>query len=427
MRLIVKNVGMVEEADVQMDGLTVIAGYNDTGKSTIGKIGYCLTKAFENFEADYEETKNKEIRRLLRNFLVHFTRHIDMGDSKVLGKSGGDDFRYLMGEMRFFRKIDQEGLLERIDKLKSLLEKKSLGVEEKNKKIIHKKFDEIEKLVKGTKSKSSKIRDFLETLFDSEFEHNRNKVFRDDSNIKAVHGSNEIINIAFKKEKVSIRTSEISLFPFTHSLFIETPFVVTYKSLEPFLTSRPVGAAGRPDEVYHVKDLSVKLRSAGINSKSGLDVKKIIGGEVYYDESEYAFFFRKNGKKFTMLNTASGIKSFGMLQMLDRSGEFDENLLLVIDEPEVHLHPNYQIEYARLLVKLVKERKIKALINSHSPYMIEALNKFSKEGKITKDTRFYLSEVSGETGLSVIKDKTEFKDEIFHKLSEPFGKLVFGD
>ena len=36
MRLYLKNVGKVSEADIKLDGITVIAGENNTGKSTVG-------------------------------------------------------------------------------------------------------------------------------------------------------------------------------------------------------------------------------------------------------------------------------------------------------------------------------------------------------------------------------------------------------
>ena len=37
MEIQLKNIGMIKEANVKIDGLSVIAGENDTGKSTVGK------------------------------------------------------------------------------------------------------------------------------------------------------------------------------------------------------------------------------------------------------------------------------------------------------------------------------------------------------------------------------------------------------
>ncbi|MEA3314302.1 MAG: AAA family ATPase [Campylobacterota bacterium] len=44
MRLKLNNIGIIKEANITLDGLTVIAGENNSGKSTIGKIIYSLIK-----------------------------------------------------------------------------------------------------------------------------------------------------------------------------------------------------------------------------------------------------------------------------------------------------------------------------------------------------------------------------------------------
>lgn len=42
MNLELKNVGKIKYADVELNGITVIAGENNTGKSTIGKMLFCM-------------------------------------------------------------------------------------------------------------------------------------------------------------------------------------------------------------------------------------------------------------------------------------------------------------------------------------------------------------------------------------------------
>jgi len=41
----IENIGMVKKADIKLDGLTIVAGENDTGKSTLGKILFAVVKA----------------------------------------------------------------------------------------------------------------------------------------------------------------------------------------------------------------------------------------------------------------------------------------------------------------------------------------------------------------------------------------------
>ena len=51
MILSLKNIGKVESAKVELNGITVIAGENDTGKSTIGKALYSIFNGFYKIES----------------------------------------------------------------------------------------------------------------------------------------------------------------------------------------------------------------------------------------------------------------------------------------------------------------------------------------------------------------------------------------
>jgi len=128
------------------------------------------------------------------------------------------------------------------------------------------------------------------------------------------------------------------------------------------------------------------------------------------------FFFEKDKTRIELINTATGIKYFGILQVLADNGWFSENNVIVLDEPEVHLHPKWQLEMAKIIVELVKNG-VKVLVNSHSPYMIEALERYGEKAEINMD--FYLAEKNG------IIDKVEDNNsktlaKIFNKLSAPY-------
>jgi predicted ATPase len=45
MEISIKNIGSLPKAKIIFEGLTVIAGENDTGKSTIGKLLFSIIKA----------------------------------------------------------------------------------------------------------------------------------------------------------------------------------------------------------------------------------------------------------------------------------------------------------------------------------------------------------------------------------------------
>ena len=51
MRLRIENINKIKEADIALNGLTVIVGENDMGKSTIGRAFFSTIKAVSIREA----------------------------------------------------------------------------------------------------------------------------------------------------------------------------------------------------------------------------------------------------------------------------------------------------------------------------------------------------------------------------------------
>ena len=46
MKLTINNIGKLKNAEVVIDGITVITGENDTGKSTVGKVLWSVFNSF---------------------------------------------------------------------------------------------------------------------------------------------------------------------------------------------------------------------------------------------------------------------------------------------------------------------------------------------------------------------------------------------
>jgi predicted ATPase len=127
---------------------------------------------------------------------------------------------------------------------------------------------------------------------------------------------------------------------------------------------------------------------------------EIIKGQVTADDSIYATegykFLRNDGQIFNLLDVATGIKSFSILQLLLKNGSINEKTLMIIDEPESHLHPQWIIEYARIVVLLNKQLGVKFFLATHNPDMVSAIRYISeKEGTLEK-VNFYLAEQSDE-------------------------------
>jgi len=176
-----------------------------------------------------------------------------------------------------------------------------------------------------------------------------------------------------------------------------------------------------------VTDLILRISQPLITTRKNSEfriLKEIISGEIFYNKSKDDIFYKKNieGNRkiiLPMSKTSSGIKMFGYFQMLILNGTLGENSVLILDEPEVHLHPKWQLKMASFIVLLIKKYKIKILVNSHSPYMIEALELYSSKQKINRN--FYLAEKKD--NYAIISDVTDNLEPIYSKLAEPIQDL----
>ena len=72
MELNIKNFASIKEASIKIDGITVIAGENNTGKSTIGKI---LFASFNSLR-DIDKKVNSEINYSIRDLLMDFIKRV---------------------------------------------------------------------------------------------------------------------------------------------------------------------------------------------------------------------------------------------------------------------------------------------------------------------------------------------------------------
>ena len=72
MRLELHNVGCIGDADIRLDGITVLTGYNSTGKSTVLKAAYVLLSS----QHDVRKRVTDDIEDR-----VYMAQHIDVRDS----------------------------------------------------------------------------------------------------------------------------------------------------------------------------------------------------------------------------------------------------------------------------------------------------------------------------------------------------------
>ena len=80
----------------------------------------------------------------------------------------------------------------------------------------------------------------------------------------------------------------------------------------------------------------------------------------------------------------------------------DEGSILILEQPEAHLHPKAQSELADVLIDVVKNRNIQIILESHSEHLLHRLQRrIAEEEILAADTAFYFCEIN--SGTSEIK------------------------
>lgn len=59
------------------------------------------------------------------------------------------------------------------------------------------------------------------------------------------------------------------------------------------------------------------------------------------------------------------------------NGTIEFNGTIIRDEPEIHLYAEWQLLFAELIVIIQKEFGVHILLNTHSPYFLNALEVYT--------------------------------------------------
>ena len=419
MILTLKNIGKIENAIVELNGITVIAGENNTGKSTVGKTLFCIFNSFYRIEQQiYGERKNaieKIFDIAYRNATNRFTKRFDTEEisENILQKTDTyiNNFELLQQDI-------MELFLQNDENFKNYAHEIS--------------FDDVAKKVLEIISVSDEtiFKTVLSKKLNSEFNGQINNIyFPNDSgiielnikgiNVKVLVEDNEVKNIS---EVFSLNTEVI---------YIDDPFALDeIRTIPPFFkiinyTNHRWHLQSKLINIYN--DSSVKDAINEIITSNKIDniltkINTICSGEMIQNR-RVGFGYKKSNSDIVLdiKNISTGLKTFVILKTLLLNGGLEENGTIVLDEPEIHLHPEWQLLFAELIVLIQKEFGMHILLNTHSPYFLRAIQVYSAKYEIADKCKYYMSENISDKAM--IKDVTTSINEVYAKLAKPLETL----
>ena len=387
-KLHLEDMGPISEADVNISKITLIAGHNSTGKSTLSKFLYSFLRSnsFNRQEIAYES-----ITDLIESEAYYISRCFNRRTPSLKNRKNFKDV------LNYYR-----------DLKRSLFDS---DIPEDELEESNEKMDTIDDLIRIVEDDSyelyvSLMRRFLESEFSSD--NFNGYVTIDDTAIDFKnHDFND--NDAFRKCP-SVLISDVF---YIDSLSVLDTFEKTDRATF-HLDFLKKNLTGKTRDVF-----DEKVNKDIIDLEN--DVADIINGRFVFERGEFKFISNSDIKS-DMSNTASGIKQIGIIQLLLANRKLSKNSFLIIDEPEVNLHPDWQLRLARILVLIAKRLNVHVYINTHSPLFVEAVNTYADYYDMSEDSTYHMTHKSEKEGLFDIS-QTENLSEIYDNLGDPYFQM----
>lgn len=221
---------------------------------------------------------------------------------------------------------------------------------------------------------------------------------------------------------IDLNGSKIDAYDYLFNNFIDSICYVDHASLKDL--SNGIGFLHFEELI---ENLSNKINMDLNINQDVMDISEKIENTINGTFNNYPQHFARNKKRDNAIaddHVSSGIKQIGIIQSLLLNNKLKKDGYLIIDEPEVNLHPDWQFKFAEILVLLANDLNITIYLNSHSPFFIEAIDAFTEFYDMQDDINYYLTEESEKKGkYNFIKIESDELYKIYENLGNSYDLI----
>lgn len=438
----ITDFGIINKANIGINKINVIGGVNSSGKSTASKLLYCLLKANSIDIKDFILASSLPRINKFINIMSHpdpsgitdFSEDIfNVNDDINDIKKGYNKALKMFNSIKNSYFICPEEIFEDCNKDNETYLKILFNKKENPYPSIVKALFKYESLI-NSKGKIIFYNNLFKCLISYDetekgnFLINRNfeliskNISFDDLDENFIYKSNgefDTINKVFYIDSIStfdldyyMTSKKNSGYLYYHKEHVEYLLKeLRYKDDKSNLSE---------EIIEKIKNITLKINDI---VGGGMDrTSYLIIDDEFIDNPEY-FYYPNNSKESYNVNISSGIQQISIIEILLSNYKLLPDSFLIIDEPEVNLHPEWQIKFAHILVLLAKELDINLYLNSHSPMFIEAISLYSKYYDLIDETNFYLTDKCENDKFNFRKISPDDMGEVYENLTSPFDEL----
>lgn len=416
MLLKIENLGMIDRANIEVNGITIIAGDNNTGKSTIGKALFAIFNALCNSEEKIKDLRGQELNENIQHICMDY---FDKEEYINIGLSLG---MQLSNQIMYNKNVNIE------DEIKSIINHYQVEISEESLSDLQIKIkNSVDKIMNVSETDLQK--EFLQRYFLEVFNEQINSLFNVNSTMDIVLTiKNRDIKIKFCND----RCIELEVpYKILHEAFyIDDPFIIDSLNINslsmPFYIGKNI-SVGQEHLINSIKKykynrLKNKNIFASLFAEKSLEeiyaiLNDVVEGNILFQDNNISLQSKKFNKPININNLSTGLKAFVILKILLERNILKEKDVLILDEPEIHLHPKWQMQYAQIIVLLQKFFDLSIIVTTHSADFLAAIEYYAKKHKNIDKCKFYLAK--NEDNFNTFVDVTKETEEIYKQMFIP--------
>lgn len=376
----------INEANIDLNGISVVSGINGSGKSTLSKILYYFFKISNNFEAEVYKNYESDMAIIKDGLYYIISNFPDKGDNYSI-RNIYDLFNVNVMALDEFS--------EKKNRIINFIKSVSKDYDKVSRINNDQSLDNILYAVNSLIFKKDLKSDFFNSLI-SKVDSIFNQIEKDIDEKPSIYFKKElrkIFNTSLEPSVLEVTEMKNRLFSYDGMSFASSLFVNNTIYID-----SPMAFESINHSYDYWKDLNILLDKKSFNHSDNICniiVNDVLEADINKDENmgNRLVYQRKfDSLMLDLQECATGIKSIGVIYTLIKNGSINDKTLLIIDEPEVHLHPQWIVEYARILVLIHKHIGCHIFISSHNPDMVQAIRYISEKQNILKSLDFYLAD-----------------------------------